>query len=113
MTTGPDAAPISAKLAALIVLQKELKAAIGRMLGGRGILSQLREISIMAQQGLTDLQALAASFQTFAAAVVAELTALQASAGDPDATVETLTQQINASVATIQAALPATPPATP
>ena len=106
MTTGPDAAPILAKLAALIVLQKELKAAIGRR-------NSYREISIMAQQGLTDLQALATSFQTFAAAVVAELTALQASAGDPDATVETLTQQINASVATIQAALPATPPATP
>lgn len=69
--------------------------------------------TIQAQQekimsGLTDLQA---AVGTLAAAVTAEIAALQTAAGDPDATVESLAQQINASSAALTASL--APVATP
>ena len=58
--------------------------------------------------GLSDLQAAVA---TLAAAVTAEIAALQAAAGDPDATVESLAQQINASSAALTASLAPVAPA--
>ena len=57
--------------------------------------------------GLTDLQAAVAALQAEQTVVVNELATLSAAAGDPDATVETLAQQVNASVTAIQAAIPA------
>ena len=60
--------------------------------------------------GLTDLQSAVAALQDFAKTVVAELATLQVAAtaatGDDDATVEDLAGQVNASIATIKAALP-------
>jgi putative heme iron utilization protein len=61
--------------------------------------------------GLTDLQAAVTALQALQTTVINELQTLSAAAGDPDATVETLAQQINTSVAAIQAAIPAAPPA--
>jgi hypothetical protein len=65
-----------------------------------------RKVDIMAQ-GLTDLQAADAALKQLVSVVIAELQTLQQSAGDPDATVESIAQDINASIATIQAAIPA------
>jgi hypothetical protein len=65
----------------------------------------------MANQGEADLKTAVAALQTFAATVATELTTLQAAStaatGDPDADIETLAQQVNASIATITAAMPA------
>ena len=72
--------------------------------------SHINEEKIMS--GLSDAQAAVASLQAEQAVVIAELQALQAAAGDPDATVETLAQQINASVAAFQAAIPSVATAT-
>lgn len=55
--------------------------------------------------GLSDLQAAVAALQALQTTVISELQTLESAAGDPDATVETLAQQINASVAAIQGAL--------
>ena len=63
--------------------------------------------------GLTDLQSAVAALQDFAKTVVAELAALQAATGDDDATVESLAEQVNASIATIKAALPPAPAPAP
>lgn len=64
--------------------------------------------------GLTDLQAAIAALTTAVANVAA---ILSAAAGDPDATVESLAQQVNAQVAALNSATAAaaasTPPAAP
>ena len=94
------------KLNAIVVIQKQLITAINHR-------EPIWSLSKMANQGLTDLQAAVAGLQTLQATVIAEIATLQAAAGDPDATVETLAQQINTSVAAIQAAIPAPTPAAP
>lgn len=62
-------------------------------------------------KGETDLQTAVGQLTTFASVVATELQTLQAAAtaanGDPDADIETLAQQVNTSIATIQAAMPA------
>lgn len=64
----------------------------------------------MPNQGISDLQTAVTKLQAFAATVATELSTLQAAssavANDPDADIETLAQQVNASIATIQAAMP-------
>ena len=69
-------------------------------------LAILEAQGIKIMSGLTDMQAAVAALQTLSATVVSELQTLQNAAGDPDATVETLAESINNSMATIQAALP-------
>ena len=74
------------------------------------LLMTMQGIALVNQErimsGLTDLQSAVAALQDFAKTVVAELAALQAATGDDDATVESLAEQVNASIATIKAALP-------
>ena len=78
------------------------------------LLMTMQGIALVNQErimsGLTDLQSAVAALQDFAKTVVAELATLEAAAtaatGDDDATVESLAEQVNASIATIKAALP-------
>jgi hypothetical protein len=111
VTTQPSSITLSfsqliAKLNAIVVIQKQLITAINQRVS-------YRELKTMANQGLTDLQAAVAGLQALQATVVAEIATLQAAAGDPDATVETLAQQIITSTAAIQAAIPVPAPAAP
>ena len=74
------------------------------------LLMTMQGIALVNQErimsGLTDLQSAVAALQDFAKTVVAELATLEAATGDDDATVESLAEQVNASIATIKAALP-------
>lgn len=101
VTTGFS--QVLAKLNAIVAVQNEMVAAIQNGLSRRRLL-------IMASSGLQNAQAAVASLQALQQTVITEIANLQSAAGDPDASVQTLADQINASVAAIQASLPASAP---
>jgi hypothetical protein len=71
-----------------------------------------RELKLM--QGEDDLKAALASLATAVTAVGARITQLMnTAAGDPDADIETLAQQVNAEVATLNSAVAVAPTPTP
>ena len=104
MTEAAEFALVLSKLTALVAGQKQLLGAINNRLS-------YRTLKTMANTGLQNAQAAVAALQALQVTVIAELQALQSAVGDPDATVQTLADQINASVAAIQAAIPSAPPA--
>jgi septal ring factor EnvC (AmiA/AmiB activator) len=75
------------------------------------LLDVIQQQGIKLMTGLSDLQTAVATLTSSVSAAAAELTALAtAAAGDPDATVESLAQQVNAQAAALTAAVAAVAP---